>query len=42
MSRVLEDALRDELKGADENLSRMLTAALRDELKDAEAKLRSN
>ena len=42
MSRVLEDALRDELKGADENLSRMLTAALRDELKDTEAKLRSN
>ncbi len=42
MSRVLEAALRDELKDADENMSRLLTAALRDELKDAEVRRRSS
>jgi len=42
MSRVLEAALRDELKDADENMSRMLTAALRDELDDVEARRRSS
>jgi cell pole-organizing protein PopZ len=42
MTRVLEAALRDELKGADENMSRMLTAALHDELRDVEARRQSN
>jgi hypothetical protein len=42
MSRVLEAALRDELKDADENMSRMLTAALRDELEDTEKRLRNS
>jgi cell pole-organizing protein PopZ len=42
MSRVLEAALRDELKDADENMSRMLTAALRDELEDTETRLRNS
>ncbi|MGA7544697.1 MAG: DUF2497 domain-containing protein [Methyloceanibacter sp.] len=42
MSRVLEAALRDELKDADEDLSRLLTAALRDELEDNETRRRSS
>jgi hypothetical protein len=42
MSRVLEAALRDELKDADEDMSRLLTAALRDELEDNETRRRSS
>jgi cell pole-organizing protein PopZ len=42
MSRVLEAALRDELKDADEDMSRLLTAALRDELEDAETRRRGS
>jgi uncharacterized protein len=42
MSRVLEAALRDELKDADEDMSRLLTAALRDELEDDETRRRSS